>query len=378
MTKNISLISAFALTALLSACGGGDKSQQQGPPQAQAVPVTTYTVAKQSVTNKDAYPGTVVALNEVELRAEVNGYITGIFVSDGQTVSKGQKLYEIDRSRYLAAYQSAQAQVQTAKANLTKAQKDAERYQRLAAQDAIARQRVDYAQTDLQTAQAQVTAANAALTTASTDLRRSVIVAPVSGKIGISTVKKGSLVTAGSTLINTISSPNPIGVDIYVSQKDIPQFSKMQQTGRAAFELVLADNSRYSKEGKIVAVDRQVDPQTGTIRVRASFANPGNELTAGMTLNVEVPSQMAGEQIVIPFAAVTEQLGQFAVFVVGDSSKVSQRLINLGVKTQDKVVVKEGLKEGEIIVSEGVQNLKDGSVVQTGEAPAKAPAAQAK
>jgi len=124
---------------------------------------------KEKVNGIDSYPGTIVPLNEVELRAEVNGYITYIFVRDGQQVSKGQKLYEIDRSRYQAVYNQANAQLQIAKANLSKTQKDAERYTRLAAQDAIAKQRVDYAQADLQTAQAQVAAAQATLANAATE-----------------------------------------------------------------------------------------------------------------------------------------------------------------------------------------------------------------
>lgn len=367
MNKKISYASAILSVALLSACGGGDKSKQAGPPQAQAVPVTTYAVNRENVTTSDSYPGTVVALNEVELRAEVNGYITGIYVADGQTVSKGQKLYEIDRTRYQAAYRAAQAQVATAKANLAKAQKDAERYQRLASQDAIAKQRVDYAQTDLQTAQAQVSAAEANLATAATDLNRSIIVAPVSGKLGISMQKKGSLVTAGSTLINTLSSPNPIGVDIFVDQQNIPHFLNLQKAKTAAFSLILADQTRYTSEGKIIAVDRQVDPQTGTIKVRASFDNASGRLTAGMTLNVEVPNQQSGEQIVIPYASVSEQLGHFSVFVIGDSSKAVQTSVTLGVKTGEMVVVTDGLKGGETIVNKGVQNVKDGAVVKPGE-----------
>lgn len=363
MNKNLAFASVITCAAIISACGGSDK-KQQGPPPPQAVPVSVYKVSKEEVKGVDSYPGTVVALNEVELRAEVNGYITSIYVRDGQTVSKGQKLYEIDRSRYSAAYRSAQAQVQTAKANLERTRKDAERYTRLAQQDAIAKQRVDYAQADLQTAQAQVSAAEAALSTAATDLRRSVIVAPVSGKVGISLVKQGSLVTAGSTLINTISSPNPIGVDIFVNQKDIPYFVKLQQAGAANFNIILSDQTKYNASGKILAVDREVDPQTGTLRVRASFPNTSGRLTAGMNCSVEVPNKQSGEQIVIPYAAVTEQLGQFSVFVVGDSSKVSQRQITLGIKAEDKVVVQDGLKEGETIVSAGTQNLKEGSKIQ--------------
>lgn len=380
MNKKLTFASLLIGSVFIGACGRSDQNKQQGPPTAQAVPVSVYKVSKEAVNGVDTYPGTVVALNEVELRAEVNGYITGIFVHDGQTVSKGQRLYEIDRSRYAAAYRSAQAQVQIAKANLQRTQKDYERYTRLAQQDAIARQRVDYAQTDLQTAQSQLTAAQAALTTAATDLNHSIIKAPMSGKVGISMVKMGSLVTSGSTLINTISSPNPIGVDVFINEKDIPYFTKLQHAGTSPFNIVLSDGTKYNADGKIIAIDRAVDPQTGTIRVRASFPNSSGRLTAGMNCNVEVPNKQSGEQLVIPYKAVTEQLGEFAVFVVGDSNKVAQRPVKLGLKVADQIVVTDGLKEGETIVSEGTQNLKDGAVIQVGDpsAAGQQPAAPGK
>ena len=132
-------------------------------------------VSTESVRGLDAYPGTIVPLVEVELRAEVNGYITNIFVKDGQPVKKGQALYEVDRSRYQATYRQLEAQVQIAKANLARVSKDVERYTRLSEQDAIAKQRVDYALADQQTAASQVAAAEANLANAATDLARSVI-----------------------------------------------------------------------------------------------------------------------------------------------------------------------------------------------------------
>lgn len=367
----------FGLAVILTACGGSDKSKQQGPPTPPPANVTTYTVQKENVNGIDSYPGTIVALNEVELRAEVNGYITAIYVSDGQKVSKGQKLYEIDRSRYQAVYNQAKAQLQIAQANLTRTSKDAERYTRLAQQDAIAKQRVDYAQADLQTAQAQVSSAQATVANAATDLRRSTIIAPISGKIGITMVRRGTLVTAGSTLINTISSPDPIGVDINISESDIAYFSKLQQQKETSFDIILSDKTKYSSSGRVLAVDRAVDPQTGTMRVRASFPNSAGKLIAGMNCTVQVPNKQSGDQITIPYQAVSEQLGEFTVYVVGDSNKVSQRQVKLGIKVNEKIVIQEGLKEGEVIVTEGTQNLKEGSVIQTG-APAQPAAAPKK
>jgi membrane fusion protein (multidrug efflux system) len=351
-------------TLIISSCA--DKGKQATPPPPPAS-VTIYKVAEENVKGVDTYPATVVALNEVELRAEVNGYITNIFVKDGQTVTKGQKLYEIDRSRYQANYQQAAAQVKTAQANLTRTQKDAERYQKLAEKDAIAKQRVDYAMADLQTAEAQLASVQAALQNAATDLAHSVIVAPFTGTIGIANVKKGSLVSVGSTLINTISSTDPIAVEFAVNEQDIMLFSNLQHTGKAGdstFTLQLPDQSIYTLPGQISTIDRAVDPNTGTIKVRVSFPNGLGTLRAGMSTLVRVLNVDTGKKLTVPHKAITEQLGEFYVYVINDSSKVNQRKVKLGSKAGDKIIIREGLQAGDTIVLDGVQNLKEGSAVQ--------------
>lgn len=352
----------------LASCGGGDKAMQQqaGPPP--AIAVSAYKVTSEPVTTVDVYPGVVVALNEVELRAQVGGYITEIYVRDGQKVSKGQKLYEIDRTKYIAASNSAKANLRMAIANRDKAKKDADRYTKLAAQDAIAKQRVDYALTDLANAESQVEAARANLSSATNDLDRSVIVSPLNGTIGISQVKLGALVAAGSTLLNTVSTNNPIAVDIAVNQAEIPRFLTMKNNPSALkdslFSIQLQDGSIYHRQGKIITIDRAVDPSTGTIKVRISYPNETNKLIAGMTVNLRVLNKSSENQLVIPYKAVTEQLGEYNVFVVGDSSKAEQRIIKLGKQFDQRVVVKDGLKEGETIVTDGAQNVRPGAVVK--------------
>lgn len=364
-------LSLLTVVALAASCGKSSTKTEQST-QVQAVSVSIDTVRKQVVTATDTYPGTLVALNEVELRAEVGGYITRIYVKDGQTVSKGQRLYEIDRSRYDAAYRQAMAGLQIARANRDKVKKDTERYRKLAEQDAIAKQRVDYALTDLANAESQIAASQAAVNNALADLRRSVIVSPMNGTIGISLVKLGALVSPGSTLLNTVSATNPIGVDIQVAQHDIPRFMDLQKNSAAnvdsSFVLELSGGQRVAG-GKINTVDRAVDTQTGSIKLRLSFPNAQGILLPGMNATVKVLNRSLNEQIVIPFRAVSEQLGEFTVFVLGDSSKVEQKHVKLGAKISDRIVVTEGINQGDVIVTDGTQNLRHGSLVQTG-APA--------
>lgn len=379
---------AIISTLTLASCGGGDqKGQPQGPPP--ATPVTTYTVAAQPVTTVDTYPGVVVALNEVELRAQVGGYVTAIYVKDGQKVTKGQKLYEIDRTKYLAAYNSAKANVAVAKANRDKTKKDADRYTKLAEQDAVAKQRVDYALTDLANAESQVAAAQASLSSASSDLQRSVIVSPLNGTIGISQIRLGAFASPGTTILNTVSTNDPIAVDIAINQAEISRFTALQKNTSSVkdsvFTVQLQDGSIYTGQGRIIAIDRAVDASTGTIKVRISYPNANGVLYPGMTVNLKALNKAAQDQLVIPYKAVAEQLGEYNVYVVGDSAKAIPRIVKLGKQFDQSVVISEGLKQGEVIVVDGVQNVRPGAVVQAtspaeanGQQPAAAAAAPAK
>ncbi|RNI28334.1 efflux RND transporter periplasmic adaptor subunit [Rufibacter immobilis] len=366
MKLHLSTLAALTLSsALLVSCGKQEAPQQN--PMAAAVPVNTYTVTQEHVVGTDTYPGTVVPLNEVELRPQVSGYITQIFVKDGQRVTKGQKLYEIDRTKYQAAYRQAQANVRSAQANLDRVQKDLERYENLARQDAIARQRVDYARADVETARAQVAVARAQVASASTDLGYSIIEAPFSGTIGISQVRVGSQVSPGQTLLNTISSEGPTGVDFVINENELPRFTNLQKGKQpdSLFTLSLSGGASYPHTGKLTAIDRAVGLQTGTITVRVSFPNPNGQLVAGMTANVNVLNQDIGQQITFPYKAVTEQLGEYFVYKVqGDS--VQQQNVLLGTRFQEKIVAREGLKPGDVIVVEGIQKLRQGAKIQVG------------
>src|ERR1700744_4988885 len=199
----------IAAAALISSCGKPKKQNAALPP----TPVSVAEAKKAEAIYYDQYQGTVVALNSVELRAQVTGFITGIFFKEGEVVQKGKALYEIDRRKFIAAYDQAVANVSSAEANLVKAQKDVDRYTYLQKQDAVARQTVDQAVSAYETNKSQVAVAKAGVLSAKTDLSYSIITAPFTGRIGISQVKLGAQVSPGTTLLNTISSEHPIGVD---------------------------------------------------------------------------------------------------------------------------------------------------------------------
>lgn len=362
---------------LIASCGAKQANQVASPPP--AVAITAMVVSEAPAVYFEEYPGTVSALEEVELRPQVSGFITAIHFRDGDRVRKGQRLYSIDQQQFEANYQQAVANLQVQEANLARAQKDADRYHELDKHDAIAKQQVDYADATLEAARKQVDAARANVRSVQTAVRYSTITAPFDGTIGISQVKIGAPVTAGQTILNTISNPDPLAVDFNVEQKEIIRFGQLQQSGKTGDSTftIAFDGQVYEGLGRIGVIDRAVDPRTSTVRVRLVFPNSKNLLKPGMTTTVRVRNDDSRNAILIPYKAVTEQLGEFFVYVINDSSKVNQRKVVLGTPIGRNIIIREGLTAGERIAIEGVQNLREGSTVTT-KAPAPATTAQQK
>ena len=248
--------------------------------EVQTAPATFY----------DEYPATVVALQQTEIRPQVTGYITGIHFEDGARVQKGQKLYSIDQQLYSANVEQAVANLKVQETNLVKAQKDADRYHELLRQDAIARQQVDYADAALEAAKKQVEAAKANVSALRANLGFASITAPFTGTIGISQVRTGTSVVAGQSVLNTLSTNDPMAVDFAIEQSQAYRFTQMlgkTSAGDSLFSIAFGKDV-YPRYGRLNLVDRAVDPQTGTIRVRLEFANPENRLRPGMSTTVRV------------------------------------------------------------------------------------------
>ncbi len=370
MNKNLSLSVIISSTLWATFCKG-----PMQPPQGGPVPVNLYEVKEEEPVYYDMYPGNVVALNVVRLNSEVSGFLTDISFEEGKAVHKGQKLYEIERSKYSASYAQAEANLQIAKTNLKKASDDAERYNTLGEKGMAPKQRIEYAQVDVDNAKAQVASAEAEVLRAGTDLKHATIIAPFDGTIGISQVKLGAYVNAGQTLLNTISSTDPMAVDFVISEKEITRFLQFQgqklSKADSLFTIQLPDKSIYAYPGSISFLDRAVDPQTGTLKVRLLFPNPKKELRDGMSCNIRVLNRNNKKLPMVPYNAVVEQMGEFFVYVV-DKDTARQHKVTLGPAVGSSVVIFSGLTPGEQVVVAGVQKLKDGAAVQT------APPAEAK
>jgi len=360
---------------LLASCG------RKAVPPTPPVPVNTFTVKKQKVFYYDTYPATIVALSQVDLRPQVQGYITKIAFIEGDHVRKGQELYEIDRQLYQEAYDQAKANLEVAKGNLLQAQQDADRYNYLNTYDAVAKQELDHANVALQNAKNMVTSAEQALKIASTNLGFSIISAPFDGTIGFSQVKLGNMVSVGQTVLNTVSTDDPMGVDFLASEKQLAYFQDLKNNKQKAidslFTITLPNDSIYPYLGKISVIDRAVDPQTGTIRVRIEFANPDYTLRAGTSCVLRVHNQDAMPEMLVPSKAVVEVMGEYFVYMVkdttarnaDDSTKTHpivvsiQKKVQLGQTVAPNVIIKKGVNVGDRIVVDGVQSLHSGSVI---------------
>jgi RND family efflux transporter MFP subunit len=374
-TKYLALC-AMAGLAASTACGKKDEKKNAAPPP---TPVSVVTASTTPAVYYDQYPATVVALKTVELRSQVTGFITSLNFQEGEFVPAGKVLYEIDKRQFEGAYQQALANLRSAQASAQNAQVNQVRYQRLLQQDAVARQLAENASTTASTASAQVASAQAAVTIARTNLGFATIRAPFAGRIGISQVRLGAQVSAGTTLLNTISSENPIAVDFAVNETDIQRFITLQNkkgaVGDSTLRLVLPNGQAYNQPGTIQTIDRGVDAQTGTITVRVQFANPQRQLKDGMSGVLKALNTKSGNRLVVPNKAIVEQMGENFVYVaLGDSAK--QRKVQLGPRLRDDIVILSGINNGDKIVTEGVQKLRDGGKIQV-SAPGAAAAAPA-
>lgn len=407
-------MSRLALILVLISGLAFSSCQQKPPAPNPPTPVNLATVKSQPVLYYDNFPATTEALMQVDLHAQVTGYVTGIYFIEGTHVHKGQKLYSIDERLFQASYDQAAANVKVAEGNQTQAQQDADRYQYLIEHNAVAKQTLDHAVIALQNAKNETAAAEQALKTAATNLAYSVITAPFDGTIGFSQVKLGNLVTASSTLLNTVSTDNPMAVDFLVNEAQLEHYEQLKREKQhqidSLFTIVLPDHSIYPFAGEISVIDRAVDPQTGTIRVRLEFPNPKIDLRAGMSCVVRVHNLETTPQIVIPGRAVVEQMGEYFVFVAKDTvmhsgdgagtggtaeaseagkgndsgshgaadSAAKPRLRALQVRVETgatigaNIVIKSGIKDGDRIVVDGVQALHDGSPITTANKPGPA------
>lgn len=341
--------------------GCGNKQPQQGE---QAVAVKAMQVIQKDTPITYVYAGEVKAKEEVNLQARVSGSIVAKMVEGGDVVRKGQPLFKIDSRSYQSAVLSNQAQLAQAQANLKNAELDAQRYNALASQDAIAKQTRDTQNSVVKQQRAVVAANQALLKKAQDDLSDTVVVSPIDGKIDINDLSVGSYVTAGDTVLATISSVDPVYVQFNMSENE---YLSLNERGKGNFtswgkdlKLVLSDGSVYNQTGSITQVDRGLSDNTGTLTMKATFSNPNKILIPGMFGRIEMTTEVRKGAILIPQRAVQQVLSEQFVTVIGKDNKAETRSVTMGTKIGNLWVVEKGLKPSDIVVVEGLTKLQPG------------------
>jgi len=429
ISKLKTLFAAFAAAAMFVACGG-----QMGPEttaEASAPPppeVTVLTLHRQSLPQYLDFVGGARAVDTVEIRARIEGFIEKRLFEAGDAVKAGQLLYLVDDRTYQADLAEAQATLADAEAQLEKAREnvellraeaelaeaqagamragqDVERLRPLAKEEAVSEQDLDAAEAAIKVADAQVRAkqaethqqrltqktdidraragverAKAALRRAELNLGWTKIVAPVSGRIGESRGQVGALVTPSAAQPLTEISPlNPISVSFQVSERDyLRHFGAGENAAiKATFDLVLADGTPYPHKGKFRSAERALDTETGTLQLTADFPNPNGALLPGQFARVRLAVGEREGVFLAPQKAVQQMQGMRSVFVVDANDTVLMRTISVGEQQGENWVVHDGLEDGDRVIVEGVQFVRPGAKVKPVEAGAAPPPAPA-
>jgi membrane fusion protein, multidrug efflux system len=370
-----SIIIALMAAVILPGCKGG---RSEGP-QAPVVAVADVMVKDVPVYSEWTAP--TDGLVNATIRAQVQGYLIERDYKEGDFVAKGQVLFKIDPRTFQAALERAKAQLGQAQARWEITRANLERIKPLAKLKAISLKDLDDAVGNEQAAKAAVAEAQAVVEKAQVDLDFTKITSPVAGIAGIAKAQIGNLVGTGSIEeLTTVSTVDPIKVYISMSEKEYLQYLQNggEHSQKLSLTMILADGRIHPHKGYFAFADRQVDVKTGTIKVAALFPNPKNVVRPGQFSRVIAETAMKKGALLVPQRAVTEIQGGYQVAVVSPDNKVRIRPVKVAERVEDFWIIAQGVKPGERVIAEGLQKVKEGTVVTVkpfgGAAPAGAPA----
>jgi RND family efflux transporter MFP subunit len=359
----LGIVSGAALT--LSGCARNEAAEQKAAPPLPQVTVAAAIARK--VTDFDEFTGRFEAVERVEVRPRVSGYISSVNFKDGTEVKKGDVLFVIDQRPYIAERDKARAQLAQARSQLVLARSERDRATKLLAQHALSQEEFDTRASGLEQGQANVEAAQAALDAAALNLDFTRVTAPISGRISRALVTSGNYVTNGQTLLTTLVSLDPIYVAFDGDERVYLKYTKIAREARGNRNPVLvglADEDGYPHQGVMVFVDNALDATTGTIRGRALLDNRDRLFTPGLFARLRLLGAHEHEAVLINDSAVgTDQTVRY-VLVVGPDNKVEYRPVQLGPIVDGLREVHSGLARGETIVVNGLQRVRPGAQVQ--------------
>jgi RND family efflux transporter MFP subunit len=356
----LALVAALALAAC----------KEEAPPPPQAPPVTVAAALSREITEFDEFTGRVAAVNQVEVRPRVSGFVTRAAFQEGAEVRQGDVLFEIDPRPYQEDAARAAAELERARTRLAQTASEAERASRLVAVEAISREEAESRTSSRGEALAAVHAAQAALRNARLNLEWTRVRAPISGRVSRAEITPGNLVQAGSSLLTTMVSMDPVYVYF-----DGDEQAYLRSTGlaggnaRVPVLMGLADEEGHPRRGQMDFVDNRLDPATGTIRARAVFPNPDRRLTPGLFARLRLEGSRAYTAVLVRDEAIGTDQDRKFVLVVGADGTAQYRGVTLGPIVDGLRVVRTGLQPGERIVINGLQRVRPGSKVQPTVAP---------
>lgn len=386
--------SVVTLAALVAGCAPG------GPPEMPPPEVNVALIEARPIVEWDAYDGRIAAIDSVELRPRVTGYLAGVHFREGSEVAKGALLFTVDDREYRAALASAQANTARAQTRVEVARTEFARSEKLKVARAVSEEELETRRGELRQAAADLKAAEAQQRQAELNFEFTRLRAPIAGYVSSAAVRPGNLVAAGSTVLTTLVSVDPVYVEFEGDERMYLKYQAMSRNGerpssrdaRNPVRVGLADEPGYPHEGEMVFVDNALDPSTGTIRARAVLANNDRVFTPGMFARVQLLGSGEREAILVnPRALLTDQDRRY-VYVVGEDGKAMRRDVQLGGEAEGMRIVREGLKNGDRVVINGVRKIffpgmpvkplvvpmdqPDFAPAQAGASPAEAPAAK--
>lgn len=374
------------LLAGLSLAACKEEAKQKATAMAP-VEVDVITLKSEPIKLSVELPGRTAAFRIAEVRPQVSGIIQKRFFAEGSEVKGGQLLYQIDPATYQAAFDSAKAALAKAEAQEKSDSLKADRYRVLVRTKAVSEQEQIEMEAAWKQSVADVAAAKAALASARINLDYTKVTAPISGRIGKSSVTEGALVTAQqSAALATIQQLDPMYVDVNQSSTELIRLKKEVTAGQAtggekpksAVTVILDDGSEYGQTGSLEFSDVTVNQTTGTVTLRAIVSNPGHELLPGMFVRARIDKGLQPAALLVPSASVSRNSkGQAVVMVVNTDSTVAGRIIQTGQNIGERILVSEGLQPGEQVVVSGLQKIRAGMPVKPVVVQPSSPAAQA-
>lgn len=357
---------SLAIAGLFIFAGCGNKQAQQQ--KTGAVAVKSMQVIKRDTPNLYEFTGFVEAQQEANITANVSGKITSKNFNGGDWVEAGQVLFSIDQRTYRANVLNAQAGVASARTELARLETDAQRYAKLYEQHAVSRQAYDLALAQRDQAQAAVKAREALLENAQISMGDTDVRAPFAGKISTSDLSVGNYVTAGQTVLATMSNTNPVRIKFSISENEYLALAKAYTDAGVNslqdLKLILSDGTVYEGSGAVDQVNREISGNTGALTLKARFSNDSNILLPGMFARLQANAGTRKNAVLIPQRAVKEMLYKKFVFVIGNDNKVDMREVTLGARVGKLWLVEKGLNGDETIVVEGIQKVNKGSEVK--------------